>query len=500
LIASLPGPLANAADLSDIPSTVAKQIRRHEISPADVSLYVHAVAEPRPRLAFNAEIPRNPASTIKLLTTEAALDMLGPGYVWKTKAFIDGTLRDGRLDGNLFLKGYGDPNISPEDFWRFLWGIRERGVETVGGDVILDNSYFEPPAAKRGDFDGAANRAYNALPSALSINRQTTRIHMVQVGSGAEIRVFTDPPLANIDVQNRIKLVQAPCKSKYHKPALRVVEDGGQATLKLSGTFASKCGEASYPRLLLDPAAHAGNSFAALWREMGGRVEGVVREGTRSKAARLLHTMDSPPLEEVVRAINKRSDNLMSRTLFLTLGAKRIGAPGSLPKARQAVTDWLNARGLEIPGLVMDNGSGLSRNARISAEGMGRLLGYAYASPTMPELLSSLSIAGVDGTMRKRFKKGALAGRAHIKTGTIKGATGIAGYVLDKAGRRWIVVSLINNPRLQTWRGKAVENALLQWVYEEAGATPGGQARAASQAPTEPAPEAWFLQEKKVGG
>lgn len=482
-------PDLSATDMAHIPAAIAKQLRVHKIAAEDVSLYVHNIAEPTPLLAVNEKVPRNPASTIKLLTTYAGLDLLGPGYVWKTKVYITGTLAGGRLEGDLFIKGYGDPEITPENLWRLLWGVRERGIQTIAGNVILDGTYFEPPQAARGDFDGNAVSAYNALPAGLSINFQTTRIHLARDEAGEAVRVFTDPPLANLEVLNNLKLVDAPCQRKYHKPAVTVVEDGNHATLKLSGTFANRCGEESYPRLILDPAGHTAGAFAALWRSMGGDLDGDIREGIVPEGARQVYTLDSPRLEDVIRDINKSSNNLMSRTLFLTLGAEREGAPASLPKARKAVKDWLRDRGLSFPELVIDNGAGLSRDTRISAESMGRLLGYAYASPTMSEFMSSLAIAGVDGTMRKRFKKGALAGRAHLKTGTLRGTTGIAGYLLDKEGRRWIVVSLISNPRLQAWRGKGVENALLQWVYEEAGDQAGG-----IDVRTDALDADWFLQ------
>lgn len=493
----------SADNILDAPAAVTKQIRKHKISPDDVSLYVHKVTETAPRVAFNAKVPRNPASTIKVLTTKAGLDMLGPTYSWKTEAYMTGKVTEGRLEGDLIIKGYGDPNMTPQALWRLLWGVRERGVETVAGDLILDNSYFEPPQAGRGDFDGKPNSAYNALPSALSVSFQTTQIHLMQGSAEGDVRVFTDPPLANVTVDNQLKLVEAPCKGKFHKPAVRLFEDGPRATLRLTGTFATECGETSYPRLMLDPAEHTAGAIVALWRSIGGNIEGAVREGRVPDGAQRVHTLTSPQLEEVIRVINKRSNNLMARTLFLTLGAKREKAPGSLPKARKAVTDWLEESGLAFPELVLDNGSGLSRETRISAESMGRLLGYAYASPNMPEFISSLAIAGVDGTLRKRFRKSNLKGRAHMKTGTIRGTTGIAGYLLDRRGDRWIVVSLISNPRLQAWRGKGVENALLRWVYEEAGDYRGGAGISATPPQREPAessqlqvnasPTEWFL-------
>jgi D-alanyl-D-alanine carboxypeptidase/D-alanyl-D-alanine-endopeptidase (penicillin-binding protein 4) len=456
-------------DLAGIPAPVAKQMRAHKIAPRDVSFYVRDPTQAQPILSFNAEFPRNPASSIKLLTTAAALEILRPSYRWKTRAYAAGSVTDGRLDGDLIIKGYGDPDVAAEDLWRLLWGVRERGIAQIAGNLILDGSWFAPPTSARGDFDGNATSAYNALPYALSVNLQTTRVHLVRDAAGGGVRVFTDPPLSNLEVENSLRLVSAPCKRKYHKPGLRVVEELGNATLRLTGTFADGCGESDYARLLLDPAEHSAGALVALWQAMGGTIGGRVREGVLQKDARLLHTLESERLEDAVQTINKSSNNLMSRTLFLTLGAEREGPPGSLEKGRRTLGAWLQDRRIEMPELIIDNGSGLSRDTRISAASMGRLLEYAYGAPTMPQFLSSLSIAGVDGTMRKRFKRGPIKGRALIKTGTLRGVTAAAGYVLDRNDRRWILVSLINNPRLQAWRGKGIENTLIQWVYERAG-------------------------------
>jgi len=476
--------------MTDVPAPVAKILRANGISLDDVSLYVHEVTAPQPVLAINAQVPRNPASTIKLLTSRAGLDILGPSFTWKTEAYLRGPIKDGRLDGDLIIKGYGDPNLSPGDLWRLLWGVRERGVVTVGGDIVLDQSHFAPIEGGRGDFDGAAESPYNALPAALSVNAQTTDIRLVREGGGDRVRVFTDPPLANVQVDNALKVVDAPCQAKHHRPTVRVIEDGPLATLSLGGTFAAACGEASYPRLMMDPAVHTAGAVAALWQAIGGRIEGVIRSGERGADAHRIHTVSSTPLVQTIRSVNKDSNNLVSRTLFLTLGAVHAGAPGTLPKAREAIAVWLKRQGLDFPELFVENGSGLSREARISAESLGRLLGEAFASPIMPEYLSSLSIAGVDGTLRKRLRGTPMAGRAQMKTGTLKGVTALAGYVLDRDGRRWVVVSMMNNPRLPTWAGKAAEDALVGWVYREAGAVgtgTQGPRQAQALAPS------WFL-------
>ena len=153
----------------------------------------------------------------------------------------------------------------------------------------------------------------------------------------------------------------------------------------------------------------------------------------------------------------------MARQLFLTIGAEQSGRPGSRDNAAEAVRAWLRARGLNFPELVLENGSGLSRIARISPQHLGALLISAHGSPVFAELESSLPIVAVDGTMRKRLKDNGVAGHAHIKSGSLSGVKTIAGYVFDRKGRRMVVVCMINHPRASA--GRDVQDALLEWVY-----------------------------------
>ncbi len=462
---ALLGLAANLCLAAELPTEIDKALRLQHIEAADLSLYLREVTEARPRLAVNADVARTPASTIKLLTTIAALDRLGPTYRWHTRAYLGGPLVDGRLEGDLIIQGGGDPSLRPEDLWRFLWEMRSRGLETITGDLVIDNRAFEAPETTRDAFDGKGLDPYNALPVAFAVNFQATQIEVLPEPATRSLRTYLVPPLANVTLLNQARLVQAPCRSKYHRLNLAVEENGPGANLTLTGNFASECGQDSISRLLLDPVSHAGDAVRALWEGLGGTIAGGVDEGPVPNGAALFHTLDSNELALVVRDINKWSNNLMTRTLFLTLGMERFGRPATLSKGRAAVREWLAEQGLDFPELVIDNGSGLSRETRISASSLGRLLAWAYANPEMSELTASLPIIGVDGTLHERFKRDALRGQAHLKTGTLRGATGLAGFIDDSAGHRWILASLINSPRLQGWRGKALEDAILRWVY-----------------------------------
>ena len=465
-VLGLPGP----SWAGPLPAPIAGEMRENKLPEADASLYVLKVGESAPRLALNPTTPRLPASVIKLLTTAAALDTLGPTFTFNTEAYATGTLTKGRLSGDLVIKGYGNPELSTKDLWGLLEALRRRGVETVSGDIVLDSNYFGPPEEGRGDFDGKPTAAYNALPQGLSVNQQLTEVDM-DVGPDRSIRVHTDPPLANVELRNELRLVQAPCQRKHHSPTVTVFQDDGRDVIRLSGPFAAQCEADQAELLVLDPQRHAAGAVEALWRDLGGKLEGQVRVGTVPPGASLLHEVHSRPLGELVRDINKPSNNLMTRTLLLTLGAKRLGPPGTPAKGQTAVRDWLAEAGLDFPELALDNGSGLSRDAAISAQSLGRLLDYMYHRPTMPEYLASLSVVGVDGTMRKRLRGSPVKGHAHIKTGTVRGASGIAGYVLDRQGDRWVVVALMDGKTLNTWSAHAVQDALLTWVYRGAEGT-----------------------------
>jgi D-alanyl-D-alanine carboxypeptidase/D-alanyl-D-alanine-endopeptidase (penicillin-binding protein 4) len=449
-----------------LPEGVDKVLHKHKIPVADLSLYVSKVDADTPTLGLNALTPRNPASVMKLLTSLMALDTLGPNYQWRTEAYIRGSLRQGILDGDLILKGYGDPVFTPERFWQFLYGLRERGIRVIQGDLILDGSYFAPPQHQRGDFDGRPRRAYNALPHPLSLNFQATQVHLVPDQGNNSIRAFTYPPLDNLQIHNQIKLVAGTCRGKRANPLLHLAEETNGATLKLTGQYAASCPEWSKAYLVMEPADHLTGAFSAMWKELGGALKGSVKTGLLPQGSKRFHSVESPTLAQVIRDMNKYSNNLMSRMLLLTMTAEHGVLPASPERGQALINDWLRKWQLPSTLVRVSNGSGLARDAQITAEIVGRMLQAAYASPLMPEFISSLPLVGVDGTMRKRLHNTELVGRAHIKTGSLNNVSAMAGYVQDRHDQRWVVTLIINHKGLQSWRGKQVQDALLRWVYE----------------------------------
>ena len=461
---ALLGAALAAAAQNQLPSSVAQALAAAKIPPSNVSVYVQELGVFHETLRLNATAPMNPASVMKLVTTYAALELLGPAYRWKTEAYAAGPMQDDVLAGDLVLKGYGDPKLDLEAYWMLLRALRGKGLREIRGDLVLDRSYFERNGGDAGRFDGDPFRPYNVLPDALLLNYKSLRF-LFSADAGKNVRVYVEPRPPALEVVSTLRLGEGSCPDgSAFRELLKPTFEPARQRVILAGTYPASCGEKEMNVALLDPNDHVAGVTHQLWSELGGAWKGGVRDGTVPADVRLLHTQESPPLAEIVRDINKFSNNVMARHVFLTLGAESAGAPATVQNGFAAIRSWLAAKKLYMPELSMENGSGLSRAERISAAHLADLLQAAWKSPVMPEFMSSLPVAGIDGTMRRRLKSDGVAGQAHIKTGLLSDVRALAGYVLDRRGRRFAVVMLINHPNAP--QAQAAGDALLRWVYE----------------------------------
>jgi D-alanyl-D-alanine carboxypeptidase/D-alanyl-D-alanine-endopeptidase (penicillin-binding protein 4) len=436
-----------------------------KIPVASVAAVVQELGVHRENLRVNATLPMNPASVMKLVTTYAALDLLGPAYRWKTEAYATGPMRDGILEGDLVLKGYGDPKLDLEAFWVLLRALRGKGLQTVRGDLVIDRSHFERAPGDAARFDGDAFRPYNVLPDALLVNYKSLRFVFAPDAERGAVRLHVEPRPPALDVVNVLKLAEGACpEGSAFRELLRPTFEPVRQRAIFAGRYPASCGEKDLNVALLEPNDHVGGMMRQLWSELGGAWSGTAREGALPQGARLLHAMDSAALAEIVRDTNKFSNNVMARHLYLTLGAEGAGAPATGDKAASAIKAWIARKGIAAPELVMENGSGLSRIERISAANLAALLQAAWRSPVMPEYISSLPIVALDGTMRRRLKGEGVAGQAHIKTGLLSDTRAMAGYVLDRGGRRHVVVMFVNHAAAH--ETQPAFDALLRWVYE----------------------------------
>ena len=444
-----------------LPPTVAAALKRAAIPQSAVGTYVQEIDNSRILVAANTQSPLNPASTMKLVTSAAALDLLGSTYTWKTRAFATGMQSGDVLQGDLIFKGGGDPKLVLENFWLFLRQIRARNIREIRGNVVLDRSVFDDGVYDPARFDGDPGKPYNAGPDALLLSYKALGLHLSPDPATGTATLTSDPPLAGVTLVPP-QLSDEECGNWQAKMRLNV----SATRIAFDGRMPASCGEKDW---FIHPygmtqTQYFGAVFRQLWRDLGGTFAGNVIDGVLPAQARLIAERESVSLPEVLRDMNKFSNNVMARQVLLTLATESLKQPGNTERGAHVVKNWLATRGIENPELVIENGSGLSRTERISAGTMGRMLLMAYRAPSMPEFVSSMPLVGFDGTMRRRLQDRGVAGNAHIKTGTLTEVRAIAGYVQAASGKQYVVVSMINHANAA--RGQEAQDLLLQWVYE----------------------------------
>ena len=443
-----------------LPPEALQALQRAGVPAAAMSVVVHDTSSGQRVLDWQERRPVNPASLTKLLTTQAALERLGPAWTWSTPVWLNGPIKDGVLEGSVFIKGSGDPKLVLERVWLLLRRVQQLGVRSIRGDVVLDNSAFAVPDTPPGDFDGEPLRPYNVRPAALLFNYRSVSYSFVPDVAAGVARVKADPALAGTFIDATVPLSAGPCAD--WRAALKASFEAGAT--RFAGSYATACGEMSWPVADPVPATYEARLLEALWRDMGGLLHGSVREGLAPVDLKPSFELRSPALAEVVRDINKFSNNLMAQQLFLTLALQaNTGVPATPESARDTLARWLAERTGDLGAeAVIDNGSGLSRQTRITAQRLARLLLQTYDSPVMSELMSSLPISGLDGTLRRSR---ATPGRAHMKTGSLRDVAAVAGYVLTHNGRRLVVVAIINHANAQAARPAL--DAVVQWALRD---------------------------------
>ena len=404
----------------------------------------------------NEKKPMNPASTMKLVTTYAALHLLGPAFTFRTEVLAEGPLAGDVLRGELYVRGGGDPHLVIENLWQLATRVRGFGIRDIRGDLVLDKGIFEPLPHDPGQFDGEEGRAYNVGPDALLLNFKSIAVTFVPDTAARVARVMVVPEIAGMKFPRMVPGVDGGCGD--WRGRLRA-DINDPMNLRFGGAYPLACGERAIYLGALEHTNYFAAVFRALWERQGGSWSGQVREGAVPASARLVATQESPPLTSLIRDINKFSNNVMTQQLFLTMGAAG-GAAGNPERGANAVRGLLTARGIAAPELILENGCGLSRIERISAGSLAGVLIDAWKSQWMSELMASLPVSGVDGTMQRR---NVVSGAAHMKTGMLEDTRAVAGYVLAASGRRYVVVGIINHASAS--RGTGAHDALIDWVY-----------------------------------
>ena len=492
-----------------LPASVLDALKQANIPQTSVGVYVQAVDANQPLITHNAQKSLNPASVMKLVTTNAALDLLTPAHRWKTEVYRDGEVVNGVLHGNLIIKGFGDPNFKAQDFWRLLMRVQQTGIHVITGDLVIDKSVFEKNGAKNGEnlpaFDDEIWRAYNAKSSAFLVDGRHTSFRFSAADNAVE--VSQEFALNEVEVNNNIELSHDGC-GDWRSRLFYTVQSkpySNAVTVTFNGKFSPDCGERYLELSVLDDEQYAFYTFKKLWRELDGVFNGELKVELSphsvlqdspinqdlqdfAKKPSLINNTNAPenddlnlnqdsnahrvkvfeqvsePLGYVIRDLNKWSDNLMARQLLLAIAAEKQALPATEAKGAVVIKNWLASKNIVAKELVIENGSGLSRVERISSEHLGQMLVSTYNSPVMPELMASLPILGVDGTAQKRLKDSAALGRVHLKTGSLDGVSAVAGYVLSRQNKRYVFVMIVNHTNAAASR--TAQDALMEWIYK----------------------------------
>ncbi|HEX4333336.1 MAG TPA: D-alanyl-D-alanine carboxypeptidase/D-alanyl-D-alanine-endopeptidase [Usitatibacter sp.] len=453
-----------AAAPHGLPQPVLEALGRASIPALAVGAIVEPVDAGTAVVANQAGIAMNPASVMKLVTSFAALDLLGPAFRFHTDFLANAPIEDGVLQGDLVIRGGGDPKLTYERLWQAAHQLRSRGLREIRGDIVIDRAYFASGSFDPGRFDNEPRRGYNVGADAFLVNFGAVQFTFEPGGEG--VRVTAEPDLPNVEIASRVRSVPGVCDWWRKDLSYDVQQNGILALASFSGTIPSDCGIRRLTLSVLDPAKYAESVLRWLWSEAGGTLRGKVRAGPTPTDARLIYREDSEPLAVLVRDMNKYSNNVMARQLFLALATEKAGVPGNEAASAELVRAWLAQRRIDAAGLRVENGAGLSRDDRISAQSLAQLLRAVWESPLMPEMASSMPIFAIDGTLKGRPASDA-AGHAHLKGGTLTGVQSVAGYVVDRHGKRWILVMIVNHPNANA--AQAAIDALVQWTFEGAG-------------------------------
>lgn len=449
-----------APGVAALPTKVSELIKKSPLSNEEISLWVAPVDGGQPLLEYQATTPRNPASVAKLFTTGTGLLLLGENYRWRSEFYAEGQFEQGVLYGNLYIKTYGNPHFVEEELTDMVIELRNKGINRIEGEIIIDGGYFQPIFDSPHDFDGNGFEPYNAIPTAVNINFRTADLIFDAGSSGVE--VTTNPPLFYTKFNNQIKLVKkSKCTSKDFTPHLKV--DPSQDLVTLTGQMATACRQQRLKKVFADPGDVLYGHFKKAWELTGGEITEGWYYGAVPETATLIYTAYSKSLAEQISLMNKNSNNVMTRQLFLTLGAELSAPPATVEKSRQIIDAKLTEMGMDTTGLYIDNGAGLSRDVQVSAKQTGELLLLMQDSRVNQYFENSLAVAGVDGTLRKRLRGTPLEGNAIGKTGTLKNAKSVAGYLTAESGIKYAFVMLFEGRHATS--GRQLQDDIMLWIY-----------------------------------
>ena len=409
------------------------------------------------------------ASTTKIVTSLAALDLLGPYYRWRTSAFVLGTLADGKLVGDLLIVGGGNAQLTSTALAAWFQRMHDQGLHEIEGDIVLDRYAFQlNPADHAGTPLQSASEPRHVWPDAMTLDEGRLDV-VVRPARGARAAVSLNPVLSEVRLDNRVTMGGG-CSAT---PAWQNGRDG-RATLVVQGSWAPACGTRSVSFVPPPDSGIAARALPAMWAATGGVLRGRVVAapvvpgvspiplGADGEPVKPLSFDRSKPLTELVRDINKASDNVGARNLMLSLSPGFPSRPATLSGAQRTMTLWLRDQGLADGDVEVENGSGLSHTERAKPRALVQLLRKAWRAAQAQAFFDSLPIAGVDGTMKGRLIGSRAAGQAYLETGTLNDTRALAGYVHGASGKMYAVALMVNSA--DPAAGRPALDAMVAWL------------------------------------
>lgn len=445
----------------DIPTTLYNKLHAYPISSANYSVHVQQVGSAAPMVSWNSSVSRSPASVIKLLTTYSALLSLGYDYRWETQFYHTGYIRKGVLRGDIIVKASGDPTLATENLPGIVSQLKALGVQKVLGNIVIDRTLFRVPNKNNSGFDQNIYSPYNAMPDAIMFNERKSTLCITPSGRSVHLdRIDND---ASYKIVNNLQMVSGSCRGNQSWPRVSIKTDTSQrSTIFLSGKLSTRCG----PRTVCKVVSMPHRSFYYALKEelenQGIYFNGTLKLNPMPKSAHYLFSHYSDTLENIISTIAKESNNVMARQVLLTLGSKFAELPSTTFKGAKAVEEILGRYNILKGETFIANGSGLSRRSRLTAQSLANLLDHA-ALHYGDRWMNTLSIAGVDGTIKRRFAHSSVCCRAWMKTGTIRNVANIAGYVEGASGEKYVVVVLVNDKYAARY-GRKLADSVIEWV------------------------------------
>jgi D-alanyl-D-alanine carboxypeptidase/D-alanyl-D-alanine-endopeptidase (penicillin-binding protein 4) len=415
--------ITHAVFAQDFNQLIPKEARNN----GKLGVLVRSLTSDKKILEHNSDKLFIPASNQKVMTSVAALSLLGSDYRFRTEFYSGGGISDGVLYGTLYIKGYGDPTITTAHLISIAHELKKLGVKEVKGGITVDDSYFDRLRYAMGWKEEWRGDFYSPPIGALTLNHNIFEIKVYPTKSGRIPKVELEPKGTNINIINK-----AITSTKRGGLTAKWLEEG--KTIMLQGRISPRSSFYSFKIPIGTPELYTGTVFRGVLVDSGIKVNGLVARGVVPRWAKIFHTRLSDPLHLVITEYNKNSVNIIGENILKTLGAEFKEPPGTWEKGALVVSEFLHKIGIKDEFTIVD-GSGLSLLNRISPHAITDVLKYAYKSRLIGlQFLTSLPIAGVDGTLKGRFKRSEIEGRVMAKTGYLKNVRALSGYVFAKSG------------------------------------------------------------------